>query len=556
MSSCGVSSSVLDSLHNLTSLLILDLSRNQLTQIIPKSLCSLCNLKDISLSENDFRGISLTYLLQSLFKCKAPVLEFLDLSSLGLSGAIPDFIGKLSFLRTLKLGSNLISGPIPFSIGKLTSLEVLHLDGNQMNGRLPDWIGNFSSLKQLYIPYNKFDGTLPESLGQLSKLEDLLFEFNMFTGVVTETHFAKLVSLKFLVGGGNNLVLRLPLGKWSPPFQLGELVLNSWNLGHQFPLWLESQKDLFLLDISNTSISSSMPPESFWRSLPSLNSLDMSHNHIKGMLSSIPATVATLFLNSNHFSGMLPNLSNVSRHLDLSNNFFEGSLHNLLCPNEEKYLEALNLGNNHLSGVIPDCWQKIPEMEFLNLENNNLSGHIPRTLGSSYKLQFLNMHGNKLSGRLPSSLKNLTDLKCLILSGNELVGIIPAWLGRELSFLHILDLRSNSFDGNIPHEICYLTHIKILVLADNDLSGNIPRCFNKFSILSGKEFGYYSDYHVIGYSTGIVSSASLVIKGREDTYISILQQVMLLDLSNNNLSGNIPSELTALTALQALNLSR
>ncbi|PWA49980.1 hypothetical protein CTI12_AA480500 [Artemisia annua] len=88
VSSCGILSSVLDSLHNLTSLVSLDLSNNQLTKTIPKSLCNFCNLRYVVFSYNDFLNISLTYLLQRIFKCKTSVLESLDLSSLGLSGQL------------------------------------------------------------------------------------------------------------------------------------------------------------------------------------------------------------------------------------------------------------------------------------------------------------------------------------------------------------------------------------------------------------------------------------------------------------------------------------
>ncbi|PWA50046.1 leucine-rich repeat protein [Artemisia annua] len=611
MSYCGVSSLVLNSLHNLTSVIRLDLSGNQLTKGITKLLLNICNLKQIDLSRNDFRNMSLTNLLENLFKCKKPALESLVLSTSGLSGhlpsqlgqlehlehlelysnhiagTIPDSIGRLSRLQTLDLSDNLIFDPIPYSIGQLSSLEVLRIYSNLVNGSLPDSvvklshlkelvisnnsligslpesIGRLSLLKRMDLSYNKLSGSLPNSLGQLSKLEEVRFSSNFLSGAMTETHFVKLVSLKDLFGGGNKLTLRPRLVNWIPSFQLWRLNLNSWGLGPQFPFWLQSQKDLVLLDISNTGIYSPMPPDSFWRLLPSLNFLVMSHNHIRGTLSSIPATLSLLDLTKHlrchvlHYLHYFLN-GTFQPTFDLSNNSFEGSLHHVLCSYGEKDIKVLNLGNNHLSGVIPECWEKWPTLKFLNLEKNNLSGGIPRTLGSLSMLQSLNMGGNKLSGRLPASLVNLTKLNIIQLSGNELNGSIPTWLGRELSFLRLVNLKSNSFDGNIPHEICHLTHIQILELSDNNLSGPIPSCLNNYTVLSGKETVVNALYRTYSFdtSTEVIASDSLVRKGREDKYSTILPQVLLLDFSNNDLSGSIPSELTALSALQSLNLSR
>ncbi|GKE65706.1 leucine-rich repeat protein [Tanacetum coccineum] len=167
------------------------------------------------------------------------------------------------------------------------------------------------------------------------------------------------------------------------------------------------------------------------------------------------------------------------------------------------------------------------------------------------------MRGNKISGILPDSLMNLTKLEMLQLGRNELVGRIPSWLGINLPSLRLLNFRSNSFDGNIPHQLCYLTTVQILDLADNRLSGNIPRCFHNFTVLSGKEnisIDQFSFYIVYGGAT--IATDLLVTKGRENTYSTILKYVMLLDLSSNNLTGHIPSELTTLVKLNSLNLSR
>ncbi|XP_076926337.1 receptor-like protein EIX2 [Bidens hawaiensis] len=184
----------------------------------------------------------------------------------------------------------------------------------------------------------------------------------------------------------------------------------------------------------------------------------------------------------------------------------------------------------------------------MTLCNNKLSGRLPSSL---------NMCNNKLSGRLPSSLKNLIYLRFLQLAGNKFVGRIPTWLGTKITFLSILNLRSNNFRRFIPRELCYLTSIHILDLAHNNLSGNIPRCFKNFTILAGK--GYISNDIFFLITSGyeyVSGSASLVMKGREDTDSTILGFVLIVDLSSNNLTGHIPSELMALHSLLSLNLSR
>ncbi|KAL8233844.1 hypothetical protein R6Q59_019944 [Mikania micrantha] len=233
ISYCRISNLLLNSLHNLTNLLNLDLSGNQLTKRIPNILGNLCNLRDINLSYNNFSNISLAYLLESFLECKSPALESLSLSKNNIVGIIPHSIGELSFLRELDLA------------------------------------------------YNQLNGSIPCSLGQLTKLAHLDFSDNLLTGIVTEAHFAKLVNMKYLHGARNNLTLRLHVANWIPPFQLQKLFINSWVLGPQFPSWLQSQKHLMYLDISNTKISSPMP-ESFVRSFPNLIYLNISHNQIHG----------------------------------------------------------------------------------------------------------------------------------------------------------------------------------------------------------------------------------------------------------------------------------
>ncbi|KAL8241555.1 hypothetical protein R6Q59_014909 [Mikania micrantha] len=535
ISDCGVSSSVLHSLHNLTSLFSLDVSSNELTKEIPNSFANLCNLREIDLSCNNFGNIGLTRLIKSFSDCKSPSLESLYIKESGHFGPIPDSIGRLSLLKRLDLYDNRLNGSVPDLIGQL-SLEVLNLGNNQLSG------------------------SLPVSLSQLSKLIFLDFSDNLLTGVVTEAQFTKLVSLKHLSGKGNNLTLKLQVANWIPPFQVQYLYLNSWGLGPEFPLWLQSQRDLKRLDISNACISSPMPPETFWRSFPNLSYLDMSKNHIKDTLTFFfPSPLDALDLSSNLFTGTLPSLSTGSSmplFLDLSNNSFMGSLHHFLCFDGVEKTQFLSLGYNNLSGVIPKCWNKWSSLRVLILENNNLSGEIPRTIGSLFNLKWLNMHGNNISGRLPSSLMYLKSLSILQLGKNELVGSIPPWVGTKLTLLGILNLRSNHLDGNIPDKLCYLSYIQIIDLAKNNLSGIIPRCFNNFSVLMGIANSNSFDMSLGVVAPSITASDALVMKGQEYTYKSILSLVTSLDLSSNNFFGPIPSEITSLQELKSLNLSR
>ncbi|OUM58366.1 hypothetical protein PIROE2DRAFT_16373 [Piromyces sp. E2] len=87
-------------------------------------------------------------------------METVDLRDNGLSGAIPESIGKLTNLTKLNLSGNNLSGPIPESIGNLTELTTLELSNNNISGTIPNSIINLTKLTK-NLSRNPLSGKIP-----------------------------------------------------------------------------------------------------------------------------------------------------------------------------------------------------------------------------------------------------------------------------------------------------------------------------------------------------------------------------------------------------------
>ncbi|KAI3735087.1 hypothetical protein L6452_14575 [Arctium lappa] len=559
VSNCNLSSPILGNLQNLSLMVHIDLSNNQIFEKIPKSLSNLCNLTTLDLQSNRFHG-DVSELLENFCECESPKLELLALRGNYLSGRLPEKLGRLRNLGSIDAAYNTLTGSIPDSIGSLSLLKTLQMNINQLEGPIPDTVGRLSSLNFLDLSYNKLNGSLPESIGQLGELTFASLHHNFFTGVVTEVHFANLSALKTLWVGDNKLVFKLKVPNWIPPFQLEVLRIGSSSLGPRFPLWVRSQTNLTDLDFANANISDTIP-NWIWSAFSSVRFLNISHNNILGMLGDVSFLTpgAILDLSSNHFTGPLPDNFNRPdiEFLDLSYNNLSGSLDQFLCSiHEPRQLKVLFLGNNNLSGVIPNCWMNWGSLEILDLKENRLSGEIPFSLGNISSLDSLAAGNNMLSGKLPVSLLNSKSLVIIDLAENQLSGRIPAQIGRDDTGLKLLNLRSNKLEGEIPNEICGLSSLQILDLAHNHLSGNLPTCFRNFSVISGRNRSSPIILYDVLFENQVIGSASLVIKGQVFPYSTILYLVTTIDLSNNKFSGSIPDELLALSGLRYLNLSR
>ncbi|GLT94941.1 hypothetical protein SLE2022_126520 [Rubroshorea leprosula] len=551
-------------LQNLASLKHLELSNNFFNSSIPNWLYTFAPLKSLNLRGNLFQGeissdigkmnfvVDLDLSFNS-FEGQIPIrsianlcsLRSLDLSSVNLSLDISNILEVFSVcvsnkLESLSLANCSLYGQLANQLGNFKNLRELDLSRNSIFGSIPE----LSSLKLLYLSQNKFKRNLLESFGQLSNLEVVDISYNFLEGIISEIHFFNLTKLSRFHANGNPLILKVD-PSWNPPFQIQVLELRSWNLGPQFPHWLASQTNIESLDISNSGISSIIPSW-FFDFFHRMSFLNLSHNQIHGQLLSIST-----------FNNSSSQIFYYLDFLDLSNNLLSGSLFNFLCLGVNETVDqmyVLNLGNNVLSGELPNCWSKWPNLGVIVLDNNRFTGEIPSTMGTLKWLESLHLHSNNLLGEIPVSMRNCTTLKTLDFGENELVGNIPSWIGHNILDLTILRLRSNKFSGHIPKELCALSFLQVLDVAYNSLSGSLPSCVNNLSAMAYFVNGSFGNY--IGYrSTYFMENVFLVIKGRFYEYDRTLNLVRVLDLSNNNLSGDIPWEITRLQGLQSLNLS-
>jgi len=120
-------------LAGLKSLTLLDLRNNSLTGGLPQFVQGMASLQDLLLSNNPQLGGALP---QSGWETLAANLATLDLSNVGLVGAIPASMAALTGLRFLALDHNRLTGAVPPQLAQLPSIGALYLNGNNLTGAL------------------------------------------------------------------------------------------------------------------------------------------------------------------------------------------------------------------------------------------------------------------------------------------------------------------------------------------------------------------------------------------------------------------------------------
>ncbi|CAN1816814.1 Probable LRR receptor-like serine/threonine-protein kinase At3g47570 [Linum perenne] len=164
---------------NLTKLIELDISNNNLHGKIPTSIQNCTNLLKLNLSLNNLSGLihSQVMSLKSLSKS-------LDLSHNQFIGSIPMEVGILKNVGILDLSNNMLSGSIPSSMGGCISLQYLYLQGNLLQGIIPSSLSSLKGIQLLDLSANNLSGQIPKFFELMNISQLLNLSFNDFEGEV------------------------------------------------------------------------------------------------------------------------------------------------------------------------------------------------------------------------------------------------------------------------------------------------------------------------------------------------------------------------------------
>ncbi|PHT27632.1 hypothetical protein CQW23_32762 [Capsicum baccatum] len=443
---------------------------------------------------------------------------------------MPNFLHYQHHLRLLRLSRCNIGGDFPnWLLENNSILGEVYLDGNAFAGSLQ--LPFLPNLKALDISNNKIQGQLPPDIGSIfPNLVISTMSNNMLEGLLPSS-FADMKNLECLDLSYNKLN--------------GELAIG---------LAREGSK-LYLLRLSNNKLKGEIFP-------------------VSGNINNFQY----LYLDGNNFSGPIPQKLSTAplQTLDLSYNNLSGNIPAWL--GNISSLTSLALSKNHLKGHIPPDYCRLEGLEVLDLSENSLVGVIPACFSAIRELKRVYLSINKLQGEF--NMFSNSDLKVLDLRYNNFSGSIPKWLG-SLGITTLL-LKGNHLQGSIPTELCRASELRIMDLSHNNLSGPIPHCVGNImqqeSIIEeypySTSFGYqgfqiFGGDTVIDVESSIKSSSPIMFLDsyawvgaefmtKHNTYSyegSIVDYMSGIDLSCNQLSGELPKELSNLTQIRALNLS-
>ncbi|KAM4073047.1 hypothetical protein ACB094_11G187100 [Castanea mollissima] len=548
---------------NWTSLHFLDLSDNHFSGNV-QSLSDLRSLEFLSLSNNEFLN---PINFSSFFNLSNLKFLLSDNNKIAFETdshtRVPTF--QLRLFRLSECSFNGINTTLPTFLQYQYDLREIDLSHNNLKGKFPTWLlENNTRLEVLILRNNSFTGSFLVPYHLHPNIKEIDISSNYLQGPIPTNFGLIFPNLEYLNMSNNAF-------QGSIPSSFGNLV------------------SMWALDLSKNNLSGTIPMH-FTMGCYSLEILRLSNNNFSGQIFPTNFNMTNLkylYLDNNHFSGKIPDSISLMIYvysIDFSNNNLSGMLPVWMWNMTS--LEAIVMANNQLEGRIPIELCKLIFLEFFDLSENILSSFVPSCFNLS-RIQFFHLNKNSLSGPIPSAFQNYSSLVTLDLRDNYLNGNIPDRIG-SVSSLSILLLGANHLEGRIPTELCLLQKLNLLDLSYNKFLGPIPPCLSNLSFgdstdkpdlegLSDGSFRRASSPPTWAYPTtprwtrfayedptietfapvDWKQDVEFTTKSRTYSYKGdILNYMSGIDLSCNSLVGEIPPELGQINSIfRVMNLS-
>jgi Leucine-rich repeat (LRR) protein len=469
--------------------------------------------------------------------CNEGRVMALDLTNEAISGGLDNSssLFSLQHLQNLSLAYNVFSDQIPSQFDKLLNLNYLNLSNACFCGQIPITISHLTRLVTLDLSIMdccEYDHSLKLEnpnlnmlVQNLSELMELHLDGVDISTQGSEWGTALSSSLpKLRVLSLSNCYLSGPIDSSLTNLQsLSIIRLDNNDFTGPVPESFADFKNLRSLILANSGLNGTFPKKIFH--IPTLQTLDLSNNN--DLQGSLPHSVGNLKmlseidLHSCNFNGSIPkSMASLPQllYLDVSYNNFVGSIPSFSMS---KKLTKINLSGNNLTGQITsNQWEELLDLRVLDLSHNSLKGSIPISLFFLPSLRELTLSNNQFSGRFnefPTASSCL--LETLDLSHNNLEGPVPMSVF-ELRNLRSLSLSCNNFNGSLQLNVIQ----NLINLSNLDLS------HNKLGLVSSK---------LKPFPQFLINQSTL----------------SNLDLSDNQIYGEIPNWIGNLPHLHSLNLS-